>query len=435
MITSDYLILGAGPGGYELAAEAAAMGHSVTIIEKNELGGTCLNRGCIPTKALCRSAEVAMTVKEASSFGVNVDGCRVDYSAVINRKDSIIAQLREGINSLLGKCSIIKGEGKFIDKKIIECNGETFTADKIVIATGSKPALLPIPGAELAIDSDKLLSAETLPDSICIIGGGVIGLEFASILNAFGVNVTVIEYCKEILPPFDKDISKRLKNLLSRRGISIITSAAVTAIEPGYKVTYECKGKTLTLETDEVLMAVGRKPVIPEGTEAAGIEISKRGIVVDKNFMTTVEDVYAIGDVNGICMLAHAATAQGMTILGRKINLDTIPSAVFTAPECAMVGLTEEQCKEKELDYKTAKSMFRANGKALALGDTDGLVKLIYENKTGKILGCHICGPHASDIITEVTLAISRELTIQDISMTIHAHPTLSEVISAAVKI
>lgn len=433
MIKSDILIIGAGPGGYELAAEAVSEGLSVTIIEKTELGGTCLNRGCIPTKALCRSAEVAMTVKDASAFGVNVNNFTLDFSVAVARKNAIVQQLREGIAFLLNKCNVVKGEAKFIDSRTIECDGEQFTANKIVIATGSKPSRLPIPGAELAIDSDDLLNMDTLPSKICIIGGGVIGVEFASILNSFGVDVTIIEYCKEILPPFDKDVSKRLKTALTHRGINIITSAAVTSIEPG-RITYEAKNKVLSVEADAVLMAVGRKPVLPEGLEQAGIEVGKRGITVNDDFMTTAEGVYAIGDVNGKCMLAHAATAQGLKVFGKNINLNVVPSAVFTIPECAMVGLTEEQCKEKGLEIKVSKSLFRSNGKALALGETDGIVKLISEKETGKILGCHICGPHASDIITEITLAISNGLKADSVLSTIHSHPTLSEAVYSAAK-
>ena len=434
MNISDIIIIGAGPGGYEMAAEAAAEGLSVTLIEKGELGGTCLNRGCIPTKALCRSAEVASTIAESTVFGIKAENVSLDFSAAVARKNAIVEQLRSGIQMLLGKCNVVKGEAVFTDKNTVECNGEQFTAPKIVIATGSKPSRLPIPGAELAIDSDTLLDMSVLPQKICIIGGGVIGVEFAYILNSFGVEVTIVEYCKEILPPFDKDISKRLKNVLSGKGIKIITSAAVTAIEPSMKVTYETKGKALTVDTDCVLMAVGRTPVIPAGVEKIGIEVGRKGIITNENFMTTVPGIYAIGDVNGKCMLAHAATAQGMKVLGKEINTDIVPSAVFTIPECAMVGLTEEQCKEQGIEIKVTKTLFRSNGKALALGETDGIVKMISEAATGKILGCHICGPHASDIITEVALAISANLTTADISKTIHSHPTLSEVISLAAK-
>ena len=211
-------------------------------------------------------------------------------------------------------------------------------------------------------------------------------------------------------------------------------SAAVTGITPGMSVTYEAKGKTLSLETDCVLMAVGRQPVVPDGAQEVGIEVDKRRIVVDDEFKTAVDGVYAIGDVNGRCMLAHVATAQGLKVLGKGVNMDIVPSAVFTSPECAMVGLTEEQCKDKGLEIKAVKALFRANGKALALGETEGLVKMISEAETGKVLGCHICGPHASDIITEVALAMSKSLTIKDIAATIHSHPTLSEVISQAAR-
>ncbi len=432
MNSCDIIIIGSGPGGYELAANAVKHNLSTVIIERDQLGGTCLNRGCIPTKALCRSAEVADLVCNASSFGVEVNEFSLSYSKAVNRKDEIVEQLRQGVSMLLNGATVVKGEAKFTGENVVEVNGESYTAPRIVIATGSKPAMLPIPGAELAMTSDDVLSLEQLPESICVIGGGVIGVELASILSSFGVKVTIVEYCSEILPNFDKEIAKRLRTALSRRGIKVVVSASVTAIREGMEVDYESKGKTVTLNVDAVLMAVGRRPVIPEGVVELGVKTRRRGIEVNERYETSIPGIYAIGDVNGECMLAHAATAQGERILGSEVDVTVVPAAVFTVPECSMVGLTEEQCREQGIDYIASKVMFRANGKALAMGEVDGLVKLIVDKESRKILGCHICGPHAADIVQEIALAISSQLTVDAVANTIHAHPTLGEVVRAA---
>ena len=434
MNQADLIIIGAGPGGYETAAEAAAEGLNVVIIERAELGGTCLNRGCIPTKALCRSAQVALDVKEAAAYGVDVNGFTLNYPVAAARKDEVVAQLRQGVEMALSRCTVVRGEARFVEPRIVAVGEESYTAPKIIIATGSSPARLPIPGAELAVDSDRLLSMTSFPERVTIIGGGVIGMEFASILSAFGVAVTVVEYCKEILPPFDKDISKRLKMALSKRGINIITSAAVTEIKPDLTVVYEAKGKQAEVASNLVVMAVGRRPVLPAGIDCTGITVGRRGIEVDDNMMTSVEGIYAIGDVNGRCMLAHAASAQGRRVLGKPVDLDVVPSAVFTTPECAMVGLTEEQCKERQLPFKSAKALFRANGKALAMNESEGLVKMIVNTETRMILGCHICGPHAADLIQEVALAMARALPVDAIADTIHGHPTLGEAVQQAAR-
>lgn len=430
----DIIILGAGPGGYELAAEAAHRGDRVLLIEKDKPGGTCLNRGCIPTKALLASAAVIDSAREAAAFGIDIDGIRPDYSSSVARKNEIVSTLREGISMLLKDVTVVEGEGRFVSAHEITVGDDIYTAPRIVIATGSRPAMLPIPGAERAITSDQLLEMETLPASVVIIGGGVIGVEFACILNSFGVNVTVIEYCKEILPPFDKDIAKRLRNTLSRKGINFIVNAAVTGIT-GEGVTYEQKGKALTVETEMVLMAVGRKPVLPEGLESIGIATGPRGnILVDESMATNIQGVSAIGDVNGLCMLAHAASAQGRIVLGEKVNFDVIPAAVFSVPECAMVGLTEEQCKASALDFSTGKAMFRSNGKAMAMGETDGLVKILAAKESGRILGCHIMGPHAADLVQAVADMMSAGATVSQLATAVHGHPTLGEVVQAAAR-
>ncbi len=441
----DIIIIGAGPGGYETAADAAAHGLNVAIVERDQMGGTCLNRGCIPTKALCRNAEVINLMREAEVWGVKTGELAFDYAPVFERKEAVVKQLREGVEMLMGAPGItaIKGEAILKDANTVVVNGEEYSAKNIIIATGSAPRGLPIEGADLAMTSDDILAMETLPKSLCIVGGGVIGMEFAAVFSTFGVEVTVIEYCKEILPPFDKDVAKRLKTVLSKRGIKIITSAAVNGItkgEDGLTVTYELKGKPQSVTCEKVLMSVGRQPVLPQGLDTVGVTVSRRGIEVDDNMMTNVPGVYAIGDVNGRMMLAHAASAQGQralhAILGKAddIKLDIVPSAVFTVPELAMVGLTEEQCAEKGLDVTVKKSFFRSNGKAVAMNETDGLIKMIVDNATRQIVGCHICGAHAADLIQEVVTAMNAGATVDLLARSIHGHPTLSEVLLTAAR-
>ena len=419
----------------EAAARAIAAGRDTVIIERDLLGGTCLNRGCIPTKALCRSAETVRTVREASRYGVDVGVFTPSFLSALERKDAIVAELRGNVESMLSKAEIVHGEARFVASDTVVVDNMEYMAPMIVIATGSKASVLPVAGAEHAVTSDGLLSLESVPESICIIGGGVIGVEFACILAEFGVKVTVVEYCREILPGFDRDIAKRLHNLLSRRGIDIITSAAVTGISvDGSKcVEYTYKGRTEVIEAEEVLMAAGRSPVIPDGVADLGIEV-RRGITVNDSFATSVPGVYAVGDANGRLMLAHAASAQAACLMGANMNLSVIPAAVFSSPECAMVGLTEEACKEQGMAFKSVKAMFRSNGKAMAMGETDGLVKIIVNPESRLILGCHICGPHASDLVQEVAVAMSGGLTIDVVADTVHAHPTLGEVIWEAAR-
>ncbi|MDE7411737.1 MAG: dihydrolipoyl dehydrogenase [Paramuribaculum sp.] len=429
----DVIVIGAGPGGYETAAKAAAMGKKTMIAERAQLGGTCLNRGCIPTKALSRSAEVALLMRRAEEFGIKSSGLSVDYSAVAARKDAVVAALREGVAIELQGVDVVYGEASFVGESVVEVNDELYTAQQIIIATGSRSAVLDIPGAELTIDSDKLLSLTELPESMVIIGGGVIGMEFASILQAFGVNVTVIEYCKEILPGFDSEVAKRLRMILKRRGVNIVTSARVIAVEQGITVRYIQKDKEKSVAAQIVLMAVGRRPVLPLGLDEAGVAVERGAIVVDETMATRVPGIYAIGDVNGRCMLAHAATAQGAVALGLIRNLNVIPSAVFTVPECATVGLTEEKCQAQGLDYLTGEMIYRANGKAQAMGETEGLVKVLVDAKTHHILGGHICGEHASDLIQEIALAMSAGVTADTLVATVHSHPSLSEIVHSAI--
>ena len=420
------IIIGAGPGGYETAVEAVKEGLEVTLITEGPLGGTCLNEGCIPTKVMVSSN----TLEEAQ-----------------NRRMEVISQLQGGIAALLRKVNVIEGHAQFISNDRIKVlpTGEEIGGAPIIIATGSKSASLPIPGAEKCLTSKEMLELTEVPESLCVIGGGVIGLEFASVFNKFGSKVTVLEYAKQILPRFDTDLCKRLKQSLSKQGINILTSAEVKGVQVadnGLLVEYESASQLSTLNSQLCLMAVGRRPNMDGlGLENTGIESTRRGITVDDNMQTTVPGVYAIGDVNGRMMLAHVATFQGKRalnhILGRKdkIRFDIVPSAVFTVPEVATVGLTEEDCKAQNIPYRALKSFYRANGKAVSMGETEGLCKILVQEgqqptaNSQRLLGAHIMGAHSSDLIHEIAALMNLNATLDDLRSIIHAHPTLAEII------
>ncbi len=471
------IIIGAGPGGYETALLAAKRGVEVVLIESGHVGGTCLNEGCIPTKAFCKNAEVLDGLREAEAFGVTGLSYGFDFKAVAARKNAVVEQLRGGVEGLLGHklITLVRGKAAFKDAHTVvvtsspvmssEVETSEYSADYIIIATGSVSASLPIPGADLPgiLTSREILDLEEVPQRLCVIGGGVIGLEFASVFRSFGSEVTVLEYFKEILPRFDSDLSKRLKQSLGKRGIEINTQAQVTAIEevPAvisteggdrveksiYKVTFTRKDKEEVVEADKVLMAVGRKANVGSLNLAdIGIEFTPRGIVVDeKTMQTNVPHIYA----NGKMMLAHAATFQGIVALDHimgienGIDLSVMPAAVFTSPEAASVGMTEEDCKEVGIQIKALKSFFRANGKAVTMGETDGFCKVIVAAEPkdgaespyepGRILGCHLYGPHASDIVQEACALITQKATLAQFENIIHTHPTLTEVLQSAV--
>ena len=422
----DLIIIGAGPGGYETAIKAAKYGLKVTIINDGPLGGVCLNEGCIPTKTFCHFAG------------------REEFATVVERKEQVVNQLRNGVAYLLKNpnITIVEGNASLKDANTVVVGDAEYQAKNIIIATGSSPARLPIPGAEseMVMTSTDVLNLKELPESICVIGGGVIGLEMACYLRKSGVEVTVLEYAPNILPNFDEDISKRLKQMLTRQGIRIETSAQVTAIDDEGFVSFEKKDQKYEVVCDKVLMAVGRKPNT-EGLnlDAIGISFDKKGIKVNDNMQTSVPNIYAIGDVNGQMMLAHVATFQGYRalnhIMGKKdqIRFDLVPSAVFTTPEVAFVGLTETQCDDEELDYRTVKIPYGSIGKAVAMGETDGFCKMIVDNDNNTILGCHIMGTHASDLIQEVVTMMNLGVTLDIAKDIIHAHPTLSEIIQTAI--
>lgn len=447
MNTCDLIIIGAGPGGYETALHAAKEGLNVTLFNGDRLGGTCLNEGCIPTKCLCRNAEVVATFKEADAFGLSNLTYELDYNQVVSRKKQVVDTLRDGIAFMLkqAKVNVVESMAKFVDEKTVEANGELYTATNIIIATGSSSRSLPIPGADLecVYDSTRMLDIEYVPESLTVIGGGVIGMEFASIFSNLGSKVTVIEFMKQILPPFDADIAKRLTAVLKKKGVKIITSAAAKKIEQDefYRpvVTYECKGKTEYVTSTNLLMAVGRSPRLDGlNLEAAGVEYSPKGIVVNDDMRTNKPHIYAIGDVNGRMMLAHVASFQGMRalhhILGKKdeIRFDVVPSAVFTLPECGMVGKTEEECKAEGIEILVGQSFFRANGKSLAMNEPDGLVKLIFRKEDGLLIGAHIMGVEAADLAQQCCDMMNRKTTLKQMQNIIFSHPSVSEVLMAA---
>ena len=400
----DLIIIGAGPGGYRAAEYAAKKGLKVVIFEGSEVGGTCLNVGCIPTKTYVHSS----TFDEARE-----------------RMAAVVAQLRQGVEGILSlpNITLVREKGVFADAHTI---GD-YTADNIIIATGSETKWLPIKGCDdpRVVDSTGLLQLETLPKRLAIIGAGVIGMEFASVFNRFGSEVTVIEYLKECLPALDSDIAKRLRKYLEKQGITFKMKTAVENIAD--------------IEADVILMATGRKPRVQADFANAGIEYDERkGVTVDENFKTTVNGIYAIGDVNGRQMLAHAAEMQAIRavnhIIGKKdaIDFNIMPAAIFTQPEAACVGPTEDQLKEQGIAYECKKSFWRANGKAMAMNESEGMLKL-FVSPVGLILGCHAYGAHSADIVQEVSVLMCKHTTIAELADMVHIHPTLSEILKTAV--
>ena len=407
MNKADLIIIGAGPGGYRAAEYAAKQGLKVVIFEAGEVGGTCLNVGCIPTKTYVHSA----TFAEARE-----------------RMAQVVPQLRQGVEGILShpNITLVREKARFVDSHTVGDYG----ADNIIIATGSETKWLPIEGVKTdsrVVDSTGILHLDTLPKRLCIIGAGVIGMEFASVFNRFGSEVTVIEYLKECLPALDSDIAKRLRKVLEKRGITFKMKTAVENVAD--------------LDADVILMATGRKPRVQADFANAGIEYDERqGVKVNEHFETNVKGIYAIGDCNARQMLAHAAEMQAVhvvnQILGKPdgIRFDIMPAAIFTEPEAACVGPTEDQFKEQGIAYECRKSFWRANGKALAMGETEGMLKL-FVSPDGQILGCHAFGAHAADIIQEVSVLMCKHTTITELADMVHIHPTLSEILKAAAEV
>ena len=408
MMQTDLLIIGAGPGGYRAAEYAAHEGLQVVIVEQDEVGGTCLNRGCIPTKTYVHSAS---------------------FAEAVERQQQVVDQLRSGVEAILSQPNItlLRGHAEFVDANTVRVGEETIAAKNIIIATGSSAKMPPIDDINdpRVMTSTELLQLKEQPKRLCIIGAGVIGMEFASVFNRFGTEVTVIEFLKECLPMVDSDVAKRLRKLLEKRGITFKMKTAVQHMAD--------------LDADAILVATGRK-ANTEGLnlEAASITLAPNGTIpVDDNYQVVNSKCYAIGDVNGRQMLAHAAEMQALRVInhivGKKdgIRFDIMPAAIFTEPEAACVGLSEDQLKEQSIDYVCKKSFWRANGKALAMNETEGLLKL-FADAEGRILGCHAFGAHAVDIIQEVSVLMCRDTTLAQLRDMVHIHPTLSEVLKTA---
>lgn len=436
MIQTDLIIIGSGPGGYQAARYAAQQGLKVVIVENSHAGGTCLNCGCIPTKTFAHEAELLR-----NPLLTDEDRLRWNFKTLLERKQTIVEQLRKGVETILQHPNItfVKGFGRLSGIHSVTVGDEEFTAKNIILATGSHAKLPPVDGINdpSVMTSTELLSCSSIPKQLCIIGAGVIGMEFASAFNAFGCKVTVVEYMKECLPTIDGDIAKRLRKSLEKQGVTFIMQAGVSSIQNG-TVTYEKKGKQATVVADSVLVATGRAANTDNmGLEGVGVELNRQGIVVDDNMQTNIPGIYAIGDVNGKMMLAHAATFQGYRainhILGKEdlINFDIMPAAIFTYPEAASVGISEENAKQAGLDYSCGKGFYRANGKALSMGETEGLLKLIAD-KDGKIIGCHVFGVHAADLVQEVTSLMNKNATVEDLKNIIHIHPTVGEILLSA---
>jgi dihydrolipoamide dehydrogenase len=450
----DVVIIGGGTGGYVAAIRASQLGLKAAIVEKGKLGGTCLHAGCIPTKALLRSAEVYANTKNAEEYGVIAPEVGFDFSKVQARKEGITDRLFKGVQHLMkkGKIDVYEGTGKILSTKeiLVELNKEEqevlLNSKNIVIATGSRPRTLPGLEADgkYVMTSDEALQMEELPKSIIIVGGGVIGMEWASLLVDFGVAVTVIEYADRILPTEDKDVSKEIQRLMKKKGVKIVTGAKVLpeTIEKGDGVSIkaEHKEKETLFSAEKLLVSVGRASNIEGiGLEDMPIELNRGSIYTNEFYQTTEPGIYAIGDVIGGLQLAHVASHEGIIAIEHIAGLNPSPldytlvsKCVYCSPEVASVGLTEEQAKEKGYQVKTGKFSFRAIGKALVFGESDGFVKLVVEEGTNKLLGTHMVGPHVTDMITEAALAQVLEATAMDIAHTIHPHPTLSEAIGEA---
>ena len=423
---TDLLIIGSGPGGYRAAGYAARNGLSVVVAERDQAGGTCLNAGCIPTKCLAHDASAAPS----------------DFASAMERKALVTQQLRTGVEQLLSApgITLVRGQAAFTDAHTVTIGDTIVEADNIIIATGSESRMPPITGIDnpRVITSTEALQLQSLPETMVIVGAGVIGMEFASILARFGSKVTVIEYLKECLPMFDKDIAKRLRKAIEKQGVTFFMDSAVSEItdeEVIFKSNKTGAETRLPCAGAPVLIATGRKPSV-EGLnlEAAVVDYDAKGIKTDDCLRTSQPHIYAIGDVTGKQMLAHAATAMGFravnTILGKsdKIRLDIMPSAVFTYPEAATVGLSEDACKQLGKPCKCLKGYYRANGKALAIAEPEGMVKITADTD-GTILGCTAYGAHSADMVQEIAALMNCNATTDDLASIIHIHPTLSEIL------
>jgi dihydrolipoamide dehydrogenase len=456
MASYDVIFIGGGPAGYVGAIRCAQLGLSAAVVEREGLGGTCVLWGCIPAKALLESASLALKIRKAADFGVNVGEVEYDYGVAMKRSRAVAQQNSKGVDFLFkkNKVTTIKGTGRLAGKGTVAVKGEDGKDEKhqakkaIVVSTGSRVKGLPQAGLELngrtVISSDDVLVLEKAPKTMAVVGAGAVGCEFADVFNAFGTKVTLIEVLPRILPLEDADCSAELSKSFKKRGIDVLTGAKISDAKVGkssVSMSVATEGSKQPLEVDIVLVAAGRAPNVDDvGLKEAGVELDDRGFIkVNEQLETSSKGIYAIGDVAGPPMLAHKGSREGMvvaeTIAGKKphaINYGNIPNATYCHPEVASIGLTEQQCKEKNLQYKVGKFPFSASGRARTAGATEGFVKVITDGKYGEILGAHIIGAHATEIIHELAVARENEFTVEEIELAVHAHPTLAEAVAEA---
>ena len=443
----DIIIVGGGPGGYVAAIKAGQNNKKVALIEKDNVGGVCLNWGCIPTKAMLKTAKVYKQFLHAEDYGLEITDkstIKVDLAKIKQRKDKVVKRLTGGVRALLKKAGVdvYDGFGTVLSPTRVEVNGETLSTKHLILATGSHPFIPPIPGLDEAFTQNRALTAkeilalDKLPSSLVIIGGGVIGVEFATLYSTLGVNVTMLEMAPEILGRIDDEVRKTYLRLLKNKHLTILTEAKVVGVTPT-QVTYEKEGKQHQVDAEKILVSIGTRPNL-KGLESLNLTTDRDGVVTNNRLETNVPGVYAIGDMNGKMMLAHVASAEGLVavenILGHpeEINYNRVPAGIYGFPEIAYVGLTEQEAKEQGLDYKISVFPLSANGKALAEGESDGFIKIIADSKYNEIIGMHILAPNATDMIAEAVTTMELEGTAHELARAIHPHPTLSEIVMEA---
>jgi dihydrolipoamide dehydrogenase len=442
----DVVIVGGGPGGYVAAIKGGQLGLKVAIIEKDNVGGVCLNWGCIPTKTLLKSAKVLDTFKHAKDFGIDVaaNSFSVNFPEMIKRKDSVVRRLTGGVGMLLKKngVTLFKGYGEVLDANTVKVGDETLSAKNLIIATGASCIIPNISGVQEAFDRGFLLTSKEIldlkeqPKELVIVGGGVIGLEFATIFNSLGTKVTVLEKAPQILTSIDDEIRTLFHKKIVKDGVTILTNATVTGLTDN-GVTYQLDGQSVTIPADKVLMAIGMKPNVKSFANL-NLVMSKSGVEVNERMQTSLPNVYAIGDVIGKYMLAHVASHAGLVaiehIAGHDVKMDfkAVPSGIYTFPEIAMVGLTEQEAKAQGIDYKVSTFPLAANGKAMGENEKEGIIKVVASKQYNEILGVHIYSVSATEMISEASLAINLEASAEELVKTIHPHPTLSEMLMEA---
>lgn len=443
----DILVIGGGPGGYVAAIKAAQLGAKVGLIEKHKIGGICLNYGCIPTKTLLRSAKLYKELLEASHFGIDISSdatIEINWDNLMKRKEQVVNKLVAGVEQLLkhNGIQVIRGYGRAIDPHHIQVENEVYECDNLILATGSTTVLPSIPGLKeaynngIAIYSTGAIALRKQPESMIILGGGVIAIEFATLYHSLGTKVTILQRSKKILKNLDKDVQRTMEGHLKKIGIDIITEVSLEKIDQG-KVFFSHKNTSKMLEGEKVLISLGRKPNL-KGLEELTLEVGEKGVLTDEHMETNCKGVYAIGDMNGKYMLAHVASAEGIVaserIMGKKtsINYNKVPSCIYSFPEVGVVGLTEDQANAEGYSVETSTFPLSANGKALAEGESTGFVKIISDKTYGEILGVHIVASHATDMIAEAVASMELEGTVHDLAKTVHPHPTLSEIVMEA---